>query len=235
MGMSGKAKAAGCTGCGCVVVFVVSLCTFLYIVIFTNSCAKMFGEETYPLKSPANRFDPFVGIEEVRERVGKNAHLVEVEASFVRHDGTMDLTATYRPAPRVTYKFVMPLDKAPDNAPPVGAGRSPGDVWIQQVDVDCYEPGQMRSVTKISGGSTTKYQYHNEGMDIDRRTASMGKLEPDIGAPKVTTSKLWEMAVANGAMKDAVARIKFDKDGYELSITGTPVRVELGPDGQPKG
>jgi len=230
MGTPGKAKTS-CTACGCTIAFVVSLCTFLYIVIFTNSCARMFGTETYPLKS-ANRFDPFVGIEEVRQRVGKEARLVSVEASYVRSDGTMDLTATYKPAPNVTYVFVTPLDKAPDNAPPIGAGRKPGDVWIQEVRVSCYQPGQFRSVMRMSVGSTTKYQYHNEGMDLSRGTATMGTLVPDIGPPKVSTAELWKMAAEKGAPKDAVARITFDKNGYELSITGLPNRVELGSDGK---
>lgn len=228
------AKVAGCGGCGCTAAFIIGLGTFLYIVIFTNSCAKMMGEETYPLKSDAKRFDPFAAIPEIRERVGAKAHLIEVEASFVRSDGTMDLTAQYKPAPRVTYKFEVPLDKAPDNAPPVGAGRSPGDIWIQQVEVDCYEPGQGRSVTRISGGSKTQYSYRNEGMDIDRNTPSMGKLKPDLGQPKVSTTALWKAALAKGAPSDAVARIKFDEEGYDFSVSGVDADIELDRDGKPR-
>lgn len=229
-----SAKAVGCTGCGCGATFFVGLGTFLYIVIGTNTCAKMMGEETYPLKSDAKHFDPFKGVDEVREHVGPKAHLVEIDANFVRSDGTLDLTAKYRPAPHVTYTFDVPLDKAPADAPPVGAGRAPGDVWIQRVRVDCYEPGQRRSVTRISGNSRSSYQYTNEGMDVDRSTPSMGKLEPDLGTPKLSTLDLWKAGIAKGAPQDAVARIQFDKDGYEFSITGTNARVEFDRTGKPK-
>lgn len=227
-------KFAGCTGCGCGVGFVALLGTFLYIVIFTNTCAKMMGEETYPLASDPKRFDPFKGIAEARSKAGTGARLVEVEASFVRSDGTMDLTATYKPAPRVTYTFEVPAEKAPSDAPPIGAGRSPGDVWLQRVRIECYEPGQRRSVTRISGGSRSQYQYTNEGMDVDRGTPQMGKLPEDIGDPKVSTVDLWKAGLAKGAPADAVARITFDKDGYEFSVTGFDARVELDRDGKPK-
>lgn len=233
-GSKKAAKFVGCSGCGCGIAFVVGLCTFLYIVIFTNSCAKMMGEETYPLKSDAKRFDPFAAIPEIRERAGAGARLVEVDASFVRSDGTMDLTATYKPAPRVTYKFEVPSDKGPENAPPIGAGRSPGDVWIVEVEVDVYEPGQRRSVTRISGGSKSQYQYMNEGMDIDRSTPRMGKLKEDIGTPKVTTADLWKQGAAKGAPRDAVATITFDADGYEFRVTGIDADVELDRDGKPR-
>lgn len=234
-GNGGRAgKVAGCVGCGCPLVFVAALGTFLFIVLGTNTCAKMLGEELYPLKSDPKHFDPFVGIEEVRERIGAKARLVKVDASFVRSDGTMDLTAKYKPAPRVTYEFDVPLDKAPDNAPPVGAGRGPNDVWIQHVRVDVYEPGQGRSVTRISGGSRTQYQYRNEGMDVDRGTPTMGKLKDDIGEPKLSTQELWKAGLAKGAPQDAVATITFDEDGYEFSVTGVDARLEFDRNGKPK-
>jgi len=231
---SGRSKACACSSCGCGVGFIGLLGTFLYIVIFTNTCAKMLGEETYPLASDPKRFDPFASVEDVRSRVGAKARLTKVEASFVRSDGTMDLTATYVPGPRVTYTFQVPLDKAPADAPPVGAGRAPGDVWVQTVRVDCYQPGQRSSVTRISGGSKTQYQYTNEGMDVDRGTPQMGKLEDDIGKPVVTTAELWKRGLAKGAPKDAVARIGFDKDGYEFSVTGVDADVELDKNGRPR-
>lgn len=227
-------KKLGLMGCGCGITFIGLLGTFLYIMIFTNVCARMMGTETYPFKSDTKHLDPFAAIEEVRAKVGTGARLVEVEADFVRSDGTMDLTATYKPAPRITYKFIVPLDKAPADAPPVGAGRGPDDVWTQQVTVNCYEPGQRRHITRISGGSRTSYNYTNEGMEIDRSTPSMGSLKSDIGAPKITTAELWKMALGKGANKAAVARIEFTDDGYEFSITGTPVRFECGPDGKLK-
>jgi hypothetical protein len=227
-------KAAGCGGCGCGALFIMLLGGFLYIALFTNTFARMMGEETYPLASDPKEFDPFAALDDVRKRVGSQAILVSIEADFVRSDGTMDLTATYSPAPRVTYTFVVQLDPPPVDAPPIGAGRAPGDVWLQQVSVVCYEPGQRRSVTRISGGSRSQYTYTNEGMDVDRGSPRMGKLPADIGAPKVSTANLWSSAMAKGAPRDAVSRISFNKDGYEFSVTGLKVGFELDREGKPR-
>ena len=226
-------KLAGIGGCGCVLTFFLVLGTFLYMILFTNTCAKMLGEETYPLTSNPKNFDPFAGIEEVRAKVSPKAKLVSVQASFVRSDGTMDLTATYRPAPRVTYEFDVVLDKAPAEAPPVGAGRGTNDVWVQHVRVDCYEPGQRRHVKRISGSSSAEYDYINEGMDVDRGTPGMTKPPTDIGSPKLTTANIWKLALAAGAPKDAVAQIEFDQNGYELSISGTSINLQFDKNGTP--
>lgn len=227
-------KVAGIGSCGCVLTFLLVLGTFLYMILFTNTCAKMLGEETYPLTSNPKNFDPFVGIEEVRSRVSPKAKLVSVRASFVRSDGTMDLTATYKPAPRVTYEFDVELDKAPAEAPPIGAGRGPNDVWVQRVRVDCYEPGQRRHVRRISGGSSAEYNYTNEGMDVDRGTPGMSKVPIDIGKPKLSTAEIWKAALAAGAPRDAVASIEYSKDGFDFSISGTGVDLEFDKEGKPK-
>lgn len=202
-----------------------------YVAFFTNAFARSQGVETFPVSQSAARFDPFAELAEVRRRVGVGAHLRSIEAKFVRSDGTMDLSATYSPAPKAIYQFVMPPLKAPATAPPIGAGRKPGDDWIQEVEVECYRPGQMRFVSRSSGGSTTKFQYRNEGMDISRDSPRMGRIEPEIGDPKVTCPTLWQMAIAKGAPTDAVATIGFDSSGYHLYIAGVKAHVSLDASG----
>ncbi len=225
------ARRAGCAGCLGIVGFVGFI---LWMTMFSNTCARMLGQETYPFKSDTRHLDPFAALVEVRARVGKNAHLTQIRATFVRSDGTMDLNADYKPGPHVTYTFQVPLDKAPENAPPIGAGGGPDKQYVQQVDVDCFQPGQRRSVSKISGNSRTSYSYTNEGMDFYRHTATMAKLDPDIGEPKISTQDLWKIALTKGAPKDSVAGIDFDVNGYEFRIRDTKVRFQCDPSGKLK-
>ena len=229
----GARKGSKVVGCGLGLTFAAALATFIYVVTFTNSCARFNGVETFPLNSSASHFNPFASIDEIRNRVGLNAHLVSIEASYVRSDGTMDLTASYKPAPNVKYSFAVPLDKGPVDMPPVGAGRKPGDVWVQLVDVNCYLPGQMVYVSRMSGRSSSQFSYHNEGMDIKRRRANMATLEPDIGQPKVSTLDLWNMALSKGAPKDAVATIRFDTNGYKFAIAALNIQISLDANGKP--
>lgn len=227
---SGKRACGIGAGCGClgVVGFVGFM---LWLTLFSNTCAKMLGLETYPVSGDARHFDPFKQLAAIRAKAGQGAILTEIEASFVRNDGTMDLQASYKPGPSATYKFVVPLSEPPKDAPPIGAGRGPDDRWYQSVTIRCYEVGQMRHVTRISGGSRTEYNYRNEGMEVDRGSPQAGKIPIDLSEPKLSCQKLWEMALAKGAPKDAVAVIQYDEDGYEFDISGS-TSFELDPAGK---
>lgn len=228
------AKIAGCSGCGCGVGLLVFIGTILYLTIFSNFCARLMGEETYPISGNPSQFDPIAAIPEIRAKVSPGAVLISFNATSVRADGTIDLMATYKPAPYADYTFNVPLDKAPDGqtAPPIGAGRGPDDVWIQQVTVRVYEPGQRRHVNRISGASRSSYSYTNEGMDIDRQTPRMQKLEKGIDSPKVTTKQMWAIAEKLGANKEAVATIRFSGDTYEFRIMGTDIDLRWDENGK---
>jgi hypothetical protein len=216
--------------CGCVAVAIVLFVSGIIYVSCSNFFANLMGEKTYEISGDNTRFDPFAKLDEVRSRVPAGSRLVSIEATFVRSDGTMDLTATYTPSPQTTYKFVHLLDKAPENAPPVGAGRGPNDKWYEEIVVTCYRPGQRRFVTRTSGGTTTKYNYTHLGLDVDIRDPQSGKPEEAMSDPKCSTQKLWELATQKGADKNAVARIEYDKDGYRFSIDRTDVRFECDAD-----
>jgi len=207
---------------GCIIGVVYMSCS--------NFFAEMMGEETYAIAGDTRQFDPFAKLAEVRSRVPKEARLVSISAVFVRSDGTMDLHATYVPSPSAEYIFHVPLAKAPENAPPVGAGRGPDDVWFQEVQVKCWKPGQMRHVSRTSGGTRTSYSYRHLGMEIERRDPQSGKPEEGLPAPRCTTQKLWELALSKGADRSAVARIEYNKDGYEFRIDRTEVRFECDAD-----
>jgi hypothetical protein len=205
----------------------------LWFTVFSNGCARVMGIETYPLTGDVRHFKPFKELGQIRAKAGPGAVLTEIEASYVRSDGTMDLKADYTPAPTVEYTFYVPA-KPPENLPPVGvAGRTAGDAWFQRVRITCGQIGQVRSVTRMSGGSRSSFSYANEGMEIDRDTPQSGKEEHDLGDPKLSCADLWAMAMKKGAPKDAVAVIRYRDRGYEFSISGS-VSFELDASGKPR-
>lgn len=227
-------KKVGCGICGCALTIPAFIAFMIYITTFSNYCARMFGEETYPIAGDPTRFDPVAGIQEVQAKVGAKAILLSVNARSVRSDGTMDLNATYSPAPSADYTFLVPLDKAPEDqtAPPIGAGRGPNDVWTQEVRVKVYKPGQRLHVRRMSGNSSSEYSYTNEGMDIDRSTPRMDELEEGIKGVKVSTKEMWEVAKKLDANLESVATIEFKPDYSSFSIIGTDVRLRWDKDGK---
>ncbi len=229
----GKGCAFGALSCGGGIIAVVAFVgAILYFTVFSNSCARMMGEETYPISGNPTAFDAFAALAEIKAKVGAKAVLFDLDASYVKSDGTMDLNATYKPSPNARYMFMVPLDKAPDDAPPVGAGRGPGDVWTQQVIVSVYQPGQRRNVTRTSGNSRSSYSYTNEGMDIDHGTPTMSSLERGLPDPKLTAQEMWKIAIEKGADKDAVATIGYDSGGYSFTIIGLQFYLYWDKDGK---
>lgn len=92
-----KGCACGVLGCGGGVLGVFAFVgLILYFTVFSNSCAKLMGEETYPIAGDPARFDPFAAIPDIKSKLGPEAILLEMDASFVRSDGTLDLTAQYQ-------------------------------------------------------------------------------------------------------------------------------------------
>jgi hypothetical protein len=227
---SPAAKRAGCIFAFVIVGFVGFI---VWFTMFSNGCARVMGIETYPLQGDVQHFDPFKELPQIRARAGQGAVLTEIEASYVRSDGTMDLKADYAPAPEVQYTFMVP-SKPPENLPPVGvAGRKAGDEWFQRVRITCGSIGQTRHVTRISGGSKSSFNYFNEGMEIDRGTPQSGESKSDIGDPKLSSTDLWTIALMKDAPKDAVAIIRYRDRGYDFNITST-LHFELDPSGKPR-
>lgn len=219
-------------GCSLVVgLLAVFGCIFgILFLSCSNFFAEMMGEETFALSGDTRRFDPFAKLAEIRSHIPAEARLVSISATFVRSDGTMDLQADYVPFPQTEYVFHLPLAKAPDNAPPVGAGRGPDDTWYQEIQVKCWKPGQMRRVSKTSGSTRTTYSYRHLGIEVDRRDPQSGKPTEGIPAPKCSTQKLWEIAISKGADRNAVARIEYGAEGYDFRIDRTDVRFECDAD-----
>src|SRR5436190_7302925 len=141
-----------------ITIAIVACVIFGVIPFFENGGGNA---DTRDVPGDAAHFDPVTSYPSVLDYAGTGAELVSVDAYYVRSDGTAELNATYSPAPYVDYNFVRKLDKAPPNAPPIGAGGANTDPWYEPVEIRLYQPGQMRQVT--SGGNS--YTYVNKGME----------------------------------------------------------------------
>ena len=161
-------------------------------------------------------FDPIASLGGVSDFAGSDAQLISIDARFVRSDGTMDLTASYTPGPRVNYEFALPTDP-PADAPPVGAGG--GSTWYLPVTIEVYQPGQWRHVTSMGGGVSTEYSYMNKGMDRDTSSPTTSPRE-FVPEPTCSFADLWQVAIQQKeAPEDAVATITYDGRGYYFRIS----------------
>jgi hypothetical protein len=120
--MPKKRRSSG--GCGIVIIILLLVLVPIVLVgIFAsnilNSVTSSFGglgsigdivstvssamepPESQSITGDASEFDPMVGLAQAQEMAGEDARLATIDATYVRADGTMDLTATYSPAPRI--------------------------------------------------------------------------------------------------------------------------------------
>jgi hypothetical protein len=188
-------------------------------------------EETYPVPGEASRFRPIDALAEIRQKAGKEARLTQLRIDFIKSDATVDLTAEYKPGPSVTYTFIRPSASPPKNLPPVGAGRAPDDIWIEEVEARCYLPGQMSLITKTGGAINKRYQLVNKGYVVKVGSPRMGKLPEELALTKVSIEAMWAAAIAKGAPKAAVARIEYEVDESSFSIDKTNVRLRWDANG----
>lgn len=209
----------------------------LVSVFAPNLLNGVFGQltgveiiQTRPTEGEPSRYDPIAHFDSMQAFAGEEARLVKFEAQFVRSDGTLDLTATYTPSPRVDVEFMREVD-APADAPPLGAGG--GGTWYERITIEAYTLNQARRVTSFTGSSRLTYTYVNEGMtrtvSSNPQTAEPVFLEP----PTCPFEGLWRSALAQGAPAEAVAIITYDKDGYAFSIRDADISLEFGMDCEP--
>lgn len=216
--------ALGCLAVGGIGAFVIY--RFVSTVI-----GEVMNEETFEVSKPG-AFDPFGDFGEVTTGVGAKARLVSIEASGVRPDGTMDLTAEYSPAPRATYKFIEPTEEGKEKMPPVGAGRKPDDVWAREVTAEAYRPGQRSHIRKMGGNVNAEYWHTNQGVTVKFETPRAQVLKDVDDRPRLTTKEMWEKAISLGAPKDAVASVSYDAKGYDFDITGTGFSLHWAVNGE---
>lgn len=221
----GAVKKAGCTaGIIGVAVVVAGIGAMMF---FINQLTGSW-EETFELSGDTTHFNPITAVNEIRSHIDPNAKLASIDINYVRADGTMDLSAKYRPT--AEYEFYRELPEPPKDAPPVGAGGTVNGKWYEQVEADVYEPGQWRHVKSVGGGVSTEYSYSNKGIDLDRSSTPTATPPEFIEDPQCEIKKFWDEAIKKGAPKDAVARVSYDKQGYEFRISDADINLEFGND-----
>lgn len=209
---------------GCIVGLLLFMAT-MFIVI--DALMSVFVEDTWFVSGNPRTFDPIRALPEVHAHAGQTTQLVSIKASFVRSDGTLDLKASYVPAPHVVYIFSKELSHPPENAAPLGAGATSADRWYEETKVRVYRPWQSMGVTSYGKWGRVQYAYHNLGMERDVSAPQghpIGKIAPD---PTCSLKELWDIALQHGAPKDAVAVITYDADGYSFEIAQTNVALQF--------
>jgi hypothetical protein len=238
-----KRRRGGC-GIGLIVLLLVIVVPIILIFVFAgnilNSALSGLGgiggigdvmatvssamqpPESRPVSGDASRFDPLDSLADAQAFAGEGAQLATISASYVRADGTMDLTATYSPSPYTEYTFLREIPR-PDDAPPIGVAGSTAGQWYEPITIEASRPGQTRRVTTTSGGVSTSFTYVNEGLlkEVDEPTTTpFDDIAPE---PTCVFTDLWKTAIREGAPEEAVAIIDYDSEGYTFNIVGTLV------------
>jgi hypothetical protein len=218
-------------GCGCLMALVITLAAGLPIFFFVIGpmfgLFNVFGEDTREVPGDAAAFDPIASYAEIEAYAKGEAasiEFIEMDATYVKSDGTLDLTAESY-FPQVTSRFAIPAER-PEDAPPIGAGGSTGD-YEQLVTIKAFQPGQMRSVTTLSGGSRTSYTYKHLGLERDIDGPTPVAQRETMPAPSCSFAELWEAAIQRDAPRDAVAIIKYDDGEYRFSISAVSIYLEF--------
>lgn len=182
------------------------------------------GPETIAIQGDVTRFDPQAGLDQAAAFAGTGAQFAGLNAANVRSDGTMDLTATYSPGPRVSYEFLRPVEP-PADAPPVGAAGNTGGQWYEPITIEAYRPGQTSRITTTGGGISTSIQFTNQGMKKNVGSLTTNPFSTAAPPMRCAFVDLWAVAIEQGAPSDAVATIRYEEFGddweYNFIVPGT--------------
>lgn len=195
------------------------------IIIVPTLLISIYVEKTTSVPGDPNRFDPISTFQQVQSYAGPDAKFTELEAQFVRPDGTMDLNANYQPGPRVNYQFYHELERPPQNAPPLGAGSKLDNKWYERIRVTISKPWQSFYVSSTGGGVNSRYNYINFGMQRKNDPPTSSTQAAIAPAPTCPFEQLWQQASQQGAPADAVATIHYDHGGYTFTIEGTKIKL----------
>jgi hypothetical protein len=155
--------------------------------------------------------------------------LIEMDAYYVKPDGTLDLLADY--GAWVRYEFARTTD-TPEDAPPIGAGGSDGQ-WYEVLSVQAAEPGRGVVSSRRGGFGWVTLRWVSKGIsvEIDDPTTQIGEV---VETPRCSYRQLWAYALEQGAPQNAVATIRYDANGYSFLIMDTPHNYDFTTDCQPR-
>lgn len=213
----------GCISIPAIIVGFIVICILPFFAL--SYAIGWFGEGTRPVPGDASAFDPIASYDAVAKYAGDNVKLQSINVYYVRSDGTMDLNASYNPY--VEYEFYHELASPPANAPPVGAGGSANQKWYEVIRVRIRQAHGWHVKSNNS-----EYDYYDFGMSHDTQTPT-SSVQTSIPAPTCSLKRLWSAAMENGAPKDAVARVEYNENGYEFTISDISIRMKFDNDCRP--
>ena len=169
------------------------------LVLAPAGCSSAANTAAPP--GPLDRFDPIATFAAMAAYAGPHARVVQLQATHVRVDGTIDLTAASRP--KLDAEFVAAaIAGDPETRPPGEFAVGHSIVVRLTVEAPHTSPqGQHRGMERTPTRRTTG----------DERT-----LEP----PECTFAALWQAAIGQGAPTDTTATIAYTADGYTFTADG---------------
>lgn len=182
---------------------------------------QVHSNYSVPVPGNPHAFDAVTSFAEVQQFAGNDTRFQGLEADYVSSNGTLDFEAGYNPAPHVTYTFHQ-LTNAPKDAPPIGAGGSINGKWMHTIDISLGKKGRYSEVGDPSNKQIDS-SFDSRGMDKDIGYPQPDDQEPAIAPPTCRFEDLWKVALTQKAPKEAVARITYDKDGYDFSISSSDI------------
>ncbi len=213
-------KRGGCLLIGGIALSIM-LC-FVSVIILS-----IFEEGRAFIPGDSYNFDPVAEYAAVEQHAGDNVFLTGIRASFVRRDGTLELSATYEPAPDVYYTFYR-LTGNNSNAP-VGVNTSDA-VEHQDVRISISDPFNFPFIRAAEGDMSIQLQ---PGMRRFLSTPSVSTPDEALPPPACSFRDLWTIAIEEEEANDeAVAIIQYDDDGYNFYIRGTSVNLDFNFDCQ---
>lgn len=184
------------------------------------------AEDTAAPPGVLEKFDPVANYAAMAAYAGSDAKLVTLRASFVNIDGTMDLTAEYRPYVDATFVTrATEADVAAQGPVAPGSGFVIGDGLTTRLSV---RSPHWQHVS--SGGS----EWDEKHLGMERRRGGEASRSEKIAAPPTCSfAGLWQQAIGLGAPKDVVANIVYDADGYMFEANGRDFRRKFAADCSP--
>lgn len=192
-----------------------------FLVLAAAGCTT--AKNTTAPPGELTNFDPVASFAAMAAYAGPDAKLVVLRAYFVRTDGTMDLTAEYRPHVDAEFVARATAEDVADQGPLApGSGFAVGD--------------RLRTGLVVQGPAT--YHVTSGGSEWEEKHLGMGRRpagkaagdEKLIDPPRCGFGQLWQQALADGAPADVVANITYDDTGYTFAANGRDFRRRFGGD-----
>ena len=201
----------------------------MLIIIFALIIGgQILQDEVWLVPGDPDNFDPIAEYSSVLNYAGEDAQFVGLEAYFVQRDGTLDLNASYEPAPNVVYHFYRRTRETDDA--PTGVSASSDSIWHRQVHITISQPFQWVFATQGAAGDGVGFDV-NLGMDRDRTIEIFEVPQSVIPAPSCSFRDFWTLAIESAnADSESVATIIYDASGYHFIIQGTAINLLFNTD-----